>query len=75
MSNINTGLKRITCTFELDFTTCDESNLPDRLTMRNDIEKLFALTLDGYMSNRDVSTYQTLLIMGGDLLIQEISDE
>lgn len=67
--------KRVTGEYYLEFTTEQHDCLPSVRQLDNDLQELFAATLDKYLSDKGVETQEVHLILSnGGLDLEDIQD-
>tara|TARA_R110000772_G_scaffold108297_1_gene211110 strand:- start:1693 stop:1899 length:207 start_codon:yes stop_codon:yes gene_type:complete len=68
-------MKRISGEYYLDFTTEQGCCLPKHRQLDNEIQELFAATLDNYLHKKGVQTNEVHLILSnGGIDIEEVED-
>ena len=69
-------MKRIVGEYYLEFTTEQGDKLPKPKQLDNDIQELFAATLDSYLHNKGVSTNEVHLILSNSGIdIEQVEEE
>lgn len=67
--------KRVTGEYHLEFTTEQYDCLPKMRQLDNELQELFAATLDNYLHKKGIETQEVHLILSnGGLDLEEVQD-
>ena len=64
-------MKQVDGSFLLNFTTENINELPSARQMNNEIQELFAVVLDNYLSNKNIEGNEVHLILCDDFTIED----
>lgn len=68
-------MKKVSGEYYLEFTTEQGSCLPKHRQLDNDIQELFAATLDSYLHKKGIQTNEVHLILSnGGIDIEDVED-
>ncbi len=67
-------MKRVEANFNLNFTTENTNELPNRHQIENDLQERFARVLDSYLHSKNIEGKEVHFITCDDLTIEEYDD-